>query len=1148
MIRNVTHKILKISVVISLIAQTVLIPRVHGIPVPLQKASSEHLFDVSEEEKDLARDNLKGAINSVDKKPYFNNSKSPMSPNDEWSFGWENEEIQDESDRVTFFPEPNQSTSKSSSPLAEKKTEKKDLKYLSDPDQLVPVDAFSNETPKSPIVDNVLSISKSTTIANPPSMQEGYPDFNWDPEPLNAKPVASISTAQMKASKTIENTAENLAEAQQFPTPQTTTANSSPQSLGKKIVAADPYLSLQKESKKGTSGKQTLTSQKQAEKKPESSTALSGVYGPLPENETIAQADPLQTPHKDSIIAQAVPDPALAPSQGRAPPKTILINFNNVSIIEYIRFISRITNKNFIFDENDLQFNVTIISEEPTTIENVMTALIQELRIHGLYMNEQGNSLIIHRNGREKNISRVNTNSADNLTRDSELVTQVFKLNTLDPQRAQRIISPLLSEKAIIGISEDTRHIIITDLVANMKQVETLFQDIDSPNSGLVIGQYVVRNSFIDNLIELAQNIMEPIVQDQTLTFVPHPAANSIFIVASPFIVERTISVLQHLDQFQGSTRIYDLDELKFQQISPRLPAPELAPDRDLPLEFRRDGQVQVPGLPLLPDQPFQIQQGFSTTIQQPPGEVKDGLWELGPQGNWLFRPGFPTKTDGSAMELPRGRWLLDPQNNWYFEPEGTSAPFLKDGAIPGRPGTAPGQRFGRPRTEALLPGEAPRGRWLLDPQGAWIFQLSPGEDLKPERFSRTTQYVEELPVGHIERTKFFIYNLQFRKGEDIVDALSKIGTSLQTSGVANEDLVLVIQSVQWLPGSNSLVFAGTDHAIEKVRELIVEIDRPLRQVFIEMLILETTMDDSLNYGVSWGTRSGGGSTATAQAFLGGASPLSGALSADVIGGEGEIIRPDSSTLATSLGYTLGVIGQRLTHDGTQFATLGALVSALHQRAYTNIVLNPKIITEDNNTAEIFVGINTPYQTQSIANDEGSIITTNFEFRDVGTTLRVTPLIGHSDIITLKIEQEVSRASEGGTAQGGNNITNLSPGPTTSINRTTTTVHVPDKHFVIISGMIQDETIHSRNQFPCLGGIPIIGAAFSNKTTNDAKRNLMIFIRPQIVDTDAELRQLTCDQQEIFKQKNRTKKGWKYEVDEGLDFLNIKPSCCDECD
>ncbi|MGE5196242.1 MAG: hypothetical protein ACM3JI_02805, partial [Anaerolineae bacterium] len=48
-----------------------------------------------------------------------------------------------------------------------------------------------------------------------------------------------------------------------------------------------------------------------------------------------------------------------------------MINFNNVSIIEYIRFVSKIRNINFVFDSQDLDFKVTIVSEEPTSVKNI---------------------------------------------------------------------------------------------------------------------------------------------------------------------------------------------------------------------------------------------------------------------------------------------------------------------------------------------------------------------------------------------------------------------------------------------------------------------------------------------------------------------------------------------------------------------------------------------------------------------------------------------------------------------------------------------------------------------------------------------------------------------------------------------------------
>lgn len=1108
MIKNITRKILKTSALISIIAQSVFLPNALFALDSKRQTSSEHLFEISDHPTDFSRKDLQETGKKEAAPLELRDDPHPLGSADDWNIGWENDAAIDESDPVTFFPESEQnhpfSASKEETPPASQK-------YLSDPDRLVPVDQPLN----NPLVEKVLSLSKKRRVPDSPSSADRS-EFHLDSQQRVSNSTADISSVRTSAYTVAEKKPHQPKEIEEKPV----FAEPVQHQLGKKIVTVDPYISLQEDRQKNKKQKHPISPSKSQEAPEE--TAFEGSLS----GSAALKQEITESAEDKEIIAQALPGISLPSTQGRTPPKTILINFNNVSIIEYIRFISKITNRNFIFDEKDLQFNVTIISEEPTTIENVMTALIQELRIHGLRLIEQDNNLIIHKNAQERSISRVNTNGAPEVSpRESELVTQVFRLNTLDPSRAQRIIVPLLSSNAIIEVAEDTRHLIITDIVTNIKEVEILIKDIDSPNSGMVIGQYVARNAFIDNLIELAQQIMEPIAQDQSLTFVPHPAAKSIFIVSSPFIVERTISVLQHLDQFQGTTRIYDLDELKFQQIAPKESAPGLAPDGGgVPTPQQGEFPLGQPSLPSLPQRP-----------DLPGSGAERGKWELGSEGNWIFRPGFPEQQK-TSKDLPQGQWLLDPQGNWYFQPAGGSAPFSRKGEAPSSLGIQRGTG------QQLLPGKTPRGRWDLDPSGYWIFQLDPREEIKPARFSRPAFTEEELPVGNIERTQFYIHKLEFRRGEDIVDALQRISESLTQCGNANEDLICTIQSAQWLEASNSLVFAGTAASIEKVRELVSEIDRPLRQVFIEMLILETTLEDSLDYGVAWGSHSGGGSTATAQAYIGGASPLVGALNRDLSGTN----TPDASNLITDVGYTLGIIGRRLTHNGTQFATLGALVTAQHNRQNSKVILNPKIITEDNKTAELFVGINTRFQTNSISNDEGSVITTNFEYRDVGTTIRVTPLIGNGDIVTLEIEEEVSRVAPQ-AVQGGSDIQDPNA-PTTSISRTSTTVHVPDRHFVIISGLIQDEKIHSRNQFPCLGGIPIIGAAFSAKINDDVKRTQMLFIRPQIIDTDEEIRRLTSEQQEMYKQKSRVKKSWKYEVDEGMDFLNIKPPCCDECE
>lgn len=770
------------------------------------------------------------------------------------------------------------------------------------------------------------------------------------------------------------------------------------------------------------------------------------------------------------LVAQTTPSSRATDSE-----KKVLINFNNVSMLEYVRFVSRISNRNFIFDENDLQFNVTIISEEPATIENIMTALLQMLRIHDFQLIEDNNNLIIHRNPKVSAISTIiSDGTTASLNTSSDIVTRVFRLNTLDADKAVVLLRPLTSDSALIESLKDTNQLIVTDITANVQKISELLKSLDSPNSGLVIGQYVSRLTPIETLIPLVQQIMLPISLDQTLTFVPQTTTNSIFIVASPFLVERTISILEYLDQDQGATRILNLKDLKpgSLQINPRVPLKTLS-----------------------------------------------GQWISNAQGNWMFKPDAKTTT----TEAPSGNWVKDADGNWNFSQ--------------GQPSTPP-------TPGSITPG--PRGRWVKDGEGNWTYQLEGEESpFNPATLNRQFQGQAQLPGGVQKPTKFFIYKLQYRRGESVEPSLRQIADTLQLNERGSEDLINTLRSVQWLTGPNSLVFSGTEESLLRVEQLVQEIDIPMRQVLIEMLILETSLIDSLNFGVAYGTRFGGGNLSGSQGFFTGSTPLIGALSTAGFSNLGQALAPtpqilslDGTRLSDQVGFNLGVVGRKITHCGTEFGSLGALVSALHDRVRDKVISNPKLLVEDGAQAELFVGINTPYRTQSISNDFGSVITSNFEYRDVGTRLRVTPYLGNGDIIALDIEEEVSTIIAGliTTAQ----TANTSPGPTTRINRTVTRVHIPDGYFLIISGMMQNEEQRERNQVPCLGGVPLLGAAFSAKINRDDRRNLMIFIRPKIVDTEDEIQNITKHNQDIYQYKNCLMNSDEYETVEALDLFNVK--------
>ncbi len=884
----------------------------------------------------------------------------------------------------------------------------------------------------------------------------------------------------------------------------------------------------------------------------------------------------------DALIAQGTVDAegsglltADQPGRTLEDRRTILIRFNNISIIEYIRYLSRVTNKNFIFDENELLFNVTIVSEEPTTIDDVLVALIQVLRIHGLNLIQNGDDFIIYQNPGVRGLSKIEADTLPETFRgQSEIVTRVFALNTLDANDAAVLVKSLLSDTSIVQPMAKTNSLVVTDFRVNTDQVSTLLKSMDSPQSGLTVGQYAVRNTDLDALVQVAEQVMQPIAQGQILMFVPQKSSESIFIISTPFLLERVIPILQRLDQNSGTTGVYDLKDVEFRSFN----------EWKKGLNAAQQGRPGGPGSPggirgvrtgpggnieiLRDEEGHQLATGASEGADQ---TIQDGHWSIDPNGSWIYN----LPQDRKGDQPPRGRWATDGNGNWIFQedvggtPGGIPSELLDANGLPAgnlRTGLTRVQELQKANAEGRVidldhdPLPAPRGRWTRDINGNWQFVLDPGESITSTQLTRFARLNPQLPVGFVEQTKFYIHKLQFRKGDMVQAAIQQIGTSLSQSAENNAALLATINSVQWLEESNSLVIAGPPAQIEKVRELILEIDTPLRQVFIEMLILDTTVDDALNYGVNWGSKFGGGDTAGAQGFVTGGNPLANALG---IGGRARVdgsstgslipATPDASPLAGfEQGYTLGIIGRNIVHKcfGLEFSSIGALVEALHQLGTSNIVLNPKIVTEDNVPAEIFVGINTRFLTQSISNDQGSIVTSNFEFRDVGTRMKVTPMLGPTNIITLEIEEEVSSIAPTTGGQTSAGLANLDPGPTTRKSNTKTRVHLPDGFFLILSGNINDDDRWTRYNVPCLGGIPYIGSAFSNVRKLDTKRNLLIFIRPKLIDTEEEMVNITRHQQDVWKWKNRITPMWKHEVEGALEWGNIRGrvGCGPKCD
>jgi general secretion pathway protein D len=357
------------------------------------------------------------------------------------------------------------------------------------------------------------------------------------------------------------------------------------------------------------------------------------------------------------------------------------------------------------------------------------------------------------------------------------------------------------------------------------------------------------------------------------------------------------------------------------------------------------------------------------------------------------------------------------------------------------------------------------------------------------------------------------IYRLQHMVADEFANVLTGVVTSLQqgetgtpaTSQAARQsaaarraaaaaaagaggllgDRVSIIPD----PANNALVITASpeDHAV--VEGIIRELDIQPQQVFVEALIVEVRMDASLNLGVEWralGTLNDNGAVLGNTNFSGALQELSTLTAGNI------------PTLPT--GLALGFLGDTIEFNGIELPGLGALITALKGTSGANIISTPQILTLNNQEAEFNSVLTIPFQTGTSTGTGVNVVST-FDFRDVGTILKITPHINESGYVRMEISQEVSTVQDSST-----------PGlPTTSKRSATTTAVVKDSHTIVIGGLISNQLSHGQTKVPLLGDIPFLGALFRESRETSIKTNLLIFITPHVINQAEDLVGFTGD-------------------------------------
>jgi len=282
--------------------------------------------------------------------------------------------------------------------------------------------------------------------------------------------------------------------------------------------------------------------------------------------------------------------------------------------------------------------------------------------------------------------------------------------------------------------------------------------------------------------------------------------------------------------------------------------------------------------------------------------------------------------------------------------------------------------------------------------------------------------------------------------------------------------------------GTNSLVIMASPADFQNLTQVIKQLDRRRRQVFVKALLAEVSLDKLQEIGTQLGVGGAGtdGNIAAAGVFdpfnfLGASNPQQQAV-VQILQG-----------LANNVNFS-------------------AVLQLLDQQGAVNVLSSPNILTSDNKEAEIFVGENVPFVSSTNLSSTG-LSQQSIERKDTGITLRITPQITEGEYIKLDIYQEISAVK-----QNKGQATDL----VTTKRSAKTSVVVKDSDSVVIGGLIQNRDEDTIKKVPFLGDIPLLGYLFKTKSTNHTKTNLLIILTPRIIKDAADMAAVTAKQKCIF--------------------------------
>lgn len=261
---------------------------------------------------------------------------------------------------------------------------------------------------------------------------------------------------------------------------------------------------------------------------------------------------------------------------------------------------------------------------------------------------------------------------------------------------------------------------------------------------------------------------------------------------------------------------------------------------------------------------------------------------------------------------------------------------------------------------------------------------------------------------------------------------------------------------------TNTLIVRDTPEQLATIRQLVIDLDVPVKQVLIEARMVTVKANVSKELGIRWG-----------------ASEYGLAIPEDA----GSFVKGMQVDLpATNPAGTFSANLARLSDD----ILLDLELTALEQENKAEIITSPKIFTSNQQPAYIEQGTEIPY-VETAAHGATAV-----QFKKAVMGLSVTPQITPNNHVLMELT--ITQNTRGDTV-----ATPTGPAVAIDTQEMSTRVLAKNGETIVLGGIFQEHSLNDDSRVPILGSLPLLGNLFSHQQQRNEKRELMIFVTPTIL-------------------------------------------------